>query len=42
MVATTGIERVFSVMNIVKDKLQNQMGDDWFNSCMLIYILCCV
>ncbi|KAK4280334.1 hypothetical protein QN277_011970 [Acacia crassicarpa] len=37
-VATASVERVFSAMTIVKDKLRNRMSDDWFNSCMITYV----
>ena len=37
-VVTTSIERVFSAMTFVKDKLRNRISDDWFNSCMLTYV----
>ncbi|XP_020423491.1 uncharacterized protein LOC109950157 [Prunus persica] len=37
-VATTSVERVFSVMNIVKNRLLNQMGDLWMNDCLVAYI----
>ncbi|KAK4283433.1 hypothetical protein QN277_000383 [Acacia crassicarpa] len=37
-VATASVERVFSAMTFVKDKLRNRISDDWFNSCMLTYV----
>ncbi|KAK4278724.1 hypothetical protein QN277_016531 [Acacia crassicarpa] len=37
-VATASVERVFSAMTFVKDKLHNRMSDDWFNSCMVTYV----
>ena len=37
-VATTTIERVFSTMNIIKNRLHNQMGDQWIHDCLVTYI----
>ena len=37
-VATTIIERVFSAMNIVKNRLCNRMRDQWINDCLERYI----
>ena len=37
-VATTTIERVFSTMNIIKNRLHNRMGDQWINDCLVTYI----
>ncbi|WOL13657.1 hypothetical protein Cni_G22430 [Canna indica] len=37
-VATTSVERVFSSMNFVKDKLYNWMSDDRLNSYLMAYI----
>ena len=37
-VATATIERVFSVMNIIKNRLRNQIGDQWMNDCLVTYI----
>ncbi|XP_061372291.1 uncharacterized protein LOC133314781 [Gastrolobium bilobum] len=37
-VATASVERVFSAMTFVKDKLRNRISDDWFNGCMLTYV----
>ncbi|XP_061376189.1 uncharacterized protein LOC133318213 [Gastrolobium bilobum] len=37
-VATASVERVFSAMTFVKDKLRNRISDDWFNACMLTYV----
>ncbi|XP_031281489.1 uncharacterized protein LOC116139992 [Pistacia vera] len=36
-VATATVERVFSAMNLVKNSLHNQMGDDWMNNCLVFY-----
>ena len=30
-VATATVERTFSAMNIMKNQLQNRMGDQWMN-----------
>jgi len=32
------IERAFSAMNIVKNRLRNRMGDQWMNDCLVTYI----
>ena len=32
------IERVFLVMNIIKNRLRNQIGDQWMNDCLVTYI----
>ncbi|GAV78766.1 Dimer_Tnp_hAT domain-containing protein [Cephalotus follicularis] len=32
-VATATVERVFSAMKIVKNRLRNRMGDEWMNDC---------
>jgi hypothetical protein len=37
-VATTSIERVFSVMKIIKTELHNKMADAWLNDLMACYI----
>ena len=37
-VATTTVERIFSAMNIVKNRLRNQMGDQWMNDQLLVYV----
>ncbi|XP_061355584.1 uncharacterized protein LOC133300102 [Gastrolobium bilobum] len=37
-IATASVERVFSAMTFVKDKLRNRISDDWFNACMLTYV----
>jgi hypothetical protein len=37
-VVTTSVERAFSEMNIVKNCLHNQMGDQWMNEYLIIYI----
>jgi hypothetical protein len=37
-VATATVERAFSAMNIVKNRLHNRMGDQWMNDCLITYI----
>ncbi|PIA59014.1 hypothetical protein AQUCO_00400101v1 [Aquilegia coerulea] len=37
-VATAGVERAFSAMNIIKNKLRNQMADNWMNDILVTYI----
>ena len=37
-VAITTVERAFSVMNIVKNRLRNKMGDTWMNDYLVTYI----
>ena len=37
-VATASVERVFSGMTIVKDKLRNSMGDQMLNDCLITYL----
>lgn len=32
------VERVFSVMNLVKNKLRNSMSDDLLNDCLVTFI----
>lgn len=34
---TATVERVFSSMNILKNRLRNRMGDQWMNDCLLVY-----
>ena len=38
LVATTTVERTFSTMNIIKNRLRNQIGDQWMNDCLVSYI----
>ena len=38
-VATSTIERTFSAMNIVKNRLRNRIGDQWMNDCLVTYIV---
>ncbi|XP_057250623.1 uncharacterized protein LOC104908187 [Beta vulgaris subsp. vulgaris] len=37
-VATASVERVFSSMTQVKDKLRNSMGDQMLNDCLITYV----
>ena len=37
-VATATVERVFSAMNIVKNRLRNRMGDEWMKNSLIVYI----
>ena len=37
LIATT-VERAFSTMNIIKNRLRNQIGDQWMNDCFVTYI----
>ncbi|PKU82550.1 hypothetical protein MA16_Dca026095 [Dendrobium catenatum] len=37
-IATATVERAFSAMNIIKNRLRNRMGDSWMNDCLLTYI----
>ncbi|KAI0516329.1 hypothetical protein KFK09_009001 [Dendrobium nobile] len=37
-VATAGVERAFSAMNIIKNRLRNRIGDQWMNDLLLAYI----
>jgi hypothetical protein len=32
------VERVFSVMHVVNNRLQNRMGDKWMNDSLVVYI----
>uniref|UniRef100_A0A7N0VH27 DUF4371 domain-containing protein n=1 Tax=Kalanchoe fedtschenkoi TaxID=63787 RepID=A0A7N0VH27_KALFE len=36
--ATTTVERAFSVMNIIKNRLRNSIGDQWMNDCLISFI----
>ena len=38
LVATTTVERAVSAMNIIKNRLRNQIGDQWMNDCLVTYI----
>ena len=37
-VATAGVERVFSSMNYIKNKLRSTMGQDFLNDCLITFI----
>ncbi|XP_026440682.1 zinc finger MYM-type protein 1-like [Papaver somniferum] len=37
-VATATVERVFSDMKIVKNRLRNRLGDEWMNDILICYI----
>jgi hypothetical protein len=37
-VATASVERVFSSMNYVKNKLRNKMGDKYLNNCLVTFV----
>jgi hypothetical protein len=34
-VATAGVERVFSSMNYIKNKLRSKMGQEYLNDCLV-------
>ena len=38
LVATATVERAFSAMNIIKNQLRYQIGDQWMNDCLVTYI----
>ena len=38
LVATTTVERAFSTLNIIKNRLRNQIGDQWMNDCLVTNI----
>jgi hypothetical protein len=37
-VATSSVERAFSVMNFVKNMLRNRMSDDLLDDCLVTFI----
>ena len=37
-VATASVERVFSAMNYVKNRVRNSMGDQFLNDCLITYV----
>ena len=37
-VATATVERAFSVINMIKNRLHNRIGDQWMNDCLVTYI----
>ena len=38
LVSTVTLERAFSTMNIIKNRLRNQIRDQWINDCFVTYI----
>ena len=38
LIATTNVERDFSTMNIIKNRLRNRIGDQWINDYLVTYI----
>ena len=38
LVATATVERVFSIMKIIKTQLRNRLRDDLMNDCLVTYI----
>ncbi|ESR44381.1 hypothetical protein CICLE_v10013598mg [Citrus x clementina] len=38
LVATASVERAFSAMNILKNRLRNRMGEEWMNDSLVVYI----
>ena len=38
LVTIATVERAFSAMNIIKNRLRNQIGDQWMNDCLVTYI----
>ena len=38
LVAIVTVERTFSAMNIIINRLRNQIGDQWMNDCLVTYI----
>ena len=37
-IATVIVERSFSAMKYIKNELHNQIGDQWMNDCLIVYI----
>ena len=37
-VTTVTVERSFSAMKYIKNKLRNRLGDKWMNDCLIVYI----
>jgi hypothetical protein len=37
-VATAGVERIFSTMNFIKNKLRSKMGQNYLNDCLVTFI----
>ena len=38
LVAIAIVERAFSIVNIIKNRLRNQIRDQWMNDCLVTYI----
>ena len=38
LVTTAIVERAFSIVNIIKNRLRNQIRDQWMNDCLVTYI----
>ena len=38
LVAIVTVERTFSIMNIIKNRLRNKIGDQWMNDCLVTHI----
>ena len=38
LIATNNVERDFSAMNIIKNRLRNRIGDQWMNDYLVTYI----
>ena len=38
LVAIATVEKALSTMNIIKNRLRNQIGDQWMNDCLVTYI----
>ena len=38
LVTTVTVKRAFSTMNIIKNRLRTQIGDQWMNDCLVTYI----
>ena len=38
LVAIATVERAFSAINIIKNRLCNRIGDQWMNDCLVTYI----
>jgi hypothetical protein len=37
-VATTGVERIFSIMNLIKNKQRSKKGQKYLNGCLVTFI----
>ena len=38
LVTIATVEKAFSIMSIIKNRLRNQIGDQWMNDCLVTYI----